>query len=75
MALPARYDDDRHAWALHQAEALRRLNAAGLPLPNALDLQDVAEEIEALGNEQRFQVEGNLEQPLANVLEAASDRR
>lgn len=68
MDLPARYDDDLHAWALHQAAVLRRLKASGLPLPNELDLEHVAEEIEDLGNEQRFQVEGNPEQALAHLI-------
>jgi hypothetical protein len=71
MDLPALYDEDLHAWALHQAEALRRLKAAGLPLPNDLDLENVAEEIEDLGNEQRFQVESNLEQALAHLIKLA----
>ncbi|HEV7264856.1 MAG TPA: DUF29 domain-containing protein [Falsiroseomonas sp.] len=71
MDLPALYDDDLHAWALHQAAVLRRLKASRLPLPNDLDLEHVAEEIEDLGNEQRFQVEGNLEQALAHLIKAA----
>jgi len=68
MDLPALYDDDVYAWALHQADALRRLQASGLPLPNDLDLPHVAEEIEDLGNEQRFQVEGNLARALEHLL-------
>jgi hypothetical protein len=71
MDLPALYDDDMHAWCLHQAEALRRLRASGIPLPNDLDLEHVAEEIEDLGNEQRFQVESNLERALEHLLKLA----
>jgi DnaJ-domain-containing protein 1 len=72
MDLPALYDEDLHAWALHQAEALRRLRASGASLPNDLDLEHVAEEIEDLGNEQRFQVESNLENALAHLIKAAA---
>jgi hypothetical protein len=71
MDLPALYDDDMHAWCLQQAAALRRLRASGARLPNELDLEHVAEEIEDLGNEQRFQVEGNLERALEHLLKLA----
>jgi hypothetical protein len=64
----ALYDEDFHAWLLHQAAALRRLAASGLPLPNDLDLEHLAEEVEDLGNEQRFQVESNLAQALAHLI-------
>jgi hypothetical protein len=68
---PTLYDEDMHAWALHQAAALRRLKASGIPLPNDLDLDHVAEEIEDLGNEQRFQVESNLIQALIHLIKIA----
>ncbi|TCZ55587.1 DUF29 domain-containing protein [Roseicella aquatilis] len=68
MDQSALYDEDVHAWALHQARVLRGLATAGLRLPNDLDLEHVAEEIEDLGNEQRFQVESNLGQALAHLI-------
>ena len=71
MDLPALYDDDLHAWALHQAAVLRGLKASRLPLPNDLDLEHVAEEIEDLGNEQRFQVESNIVQALIHLVKLA----
>lgn len=71
MDLTALYDDEMHAWALHQAAVLRRLKASGIPLPNDLDLDHVAEEIEDLGNEQRFRVESNLAQALAHLVKIA----
>ena len=71
MDLPALYEEDMHAWCLHQAAVLRRLKASGLPLPNDLDLDHVAEEIEDLGNEQRVQVEGNLERAIEHLLKLA----
>jgi len=67
----ALYDDDPHAWALQQAAVLRRLAASGAALPNDLDLEHVAEEIEDLGNEPRFQVEGNLAQAFAHLIKLA----
>jgi hypothetical protein len=71
MDLPALYEEDMHAWCLHQAGVLRRLKTAGIPLPNDLDLEHVAEEIEDLGNEQRFQVEENLVRVLEHLLKLA----
>lgn len=68
MSQSALYEEDVHAWALHQARVLRGLATAGLRLPNDLDLEHVAEEIEDLGNEQRFQVESNLGQALAHLI-------
>jgi hypothetical protein len=66
MSAKSLYEEDFHAWALEQARVLRELRP-GAPLPNELDLQRVAEEVEDLGNEQRFQVEGNLVQALIHL--------
>jgi Domain of unknown function DUF29 len=68
MDQTALYDEDFHAWALYQAAMLRGLTSAGLALPNDLDLEHVAEEIEDLGNEQRFAVESNLVQTFAHLI-------
>ena len=62
------YEGDFHAWSQEQARILRELGRAGLRLPNDLDLEHVAEEIEDLGNEQRFVVEGNLVQALSHLI-------
>lgn len=62
------YEEDIYAWSHHQARLLRDLRQASLRLPNELDLEHVAEEIEDLGNEQRFQVESNLEQALMHLI-------
>jgi uncharacterized protein DUF29 len=64
----ALYERDFHAWSLHQARVLRGLAAGGLALPNSLDLEHVAEEIEDLGNEQRFAVESSLAQALVHLI-------
>ena len=61
MDQSALYDEDIYAWSQHQAALLRRLAAANpAALANDLDLEHVAEEIEEVGNEQRFGVESNL---------------
>ncbi len=72
MDLPALYVVDMYAWCLHQAVVLRRLKTSSVSLPNDLDLDHVAEEIEDLGNEQLFQVESNLEQMLIHLIRVAA---
>lgn len=67
MSAKSLYEEDFHAWALEQARVLRALRP-GAPLPNDLDLEHVAEEVEDLGNEQRFQVESNLTQALIHLI-------
>jgi hypothetical protein len=68
MDSAALYDEDFYAWSLHQAMLLRSLAGANVHLPNDLDLEHVAEEIEDLGNEQRFAVESNLMQAFAHLI-------
>ena len=72
MDQAALYDEDIYAWSQHQAQVLRALARADARLPNDLDLEHVAEEIEDLGNEQRFQVESNLGQALAHLIKAVA---
>jgi len=70
MSAKSLYEEDFHAWALEQARVLRALRP-GAPLPNELDLEHVAEEVEDLGNEQRFQVESNVVQALMHLIKVA----
>ena len=56
------YNADFHAWSEHQAAVLRRLPRGPVPLPNDLDLEHVAEEIEDLGNAERNAVASMLRQ-------------
>ena len=74
MDQAALYDEDIYAWSQHQARVLRALYQAGTGarLPNDLDLEHIAEEIEDLGNEQRFQVESNLGQALAHLIKVVA---
>ena len=60
MDQTALYEEDIYAWSQHQARVLRGLAGSGLRLPDDLDLEHVAEEIEEVGNEQRFAAESNL---------------
>jgi hypothetical protein len=56
------YDIDVYAWAQHQAQALRAKDWS------ALDVENLAEEIESLGNEQAHAVESHLRILLAHLL-------
>ena len=68
----ALHEEDIYAWSQHQAAVLRRMAALDpAALPNDLDLQHVAEEIEDVGNEQRYAVESSLVQLFAHLLRTA----
>ena len=71
MDRPSLYDDDIVTWAEEQAAALRAL-AARSDLPNAVDWENVAEEIESVGRSQIHAVERLLIQLLAHLLKRAS---
>ena len=66
------YDDDVYAWAKQQADALRRLARTGRDLPNELDLENVAEEIEDVGKSELSKVESYIQLTLVRLLKAAS---
>ncbi len=72
MDQAALYEKDIYAWSQHQAAVLRRMAANPAALPNDLDLEHVAEEIEEVGNEQRFGVESNLIQAFIHLIELAA---
>jgi hypothetical protein len=65
------YDDDIVLWSERQAALLRSV-AAGEPNNEAPDWANIIEEIESVGNEQRFAVESNLVQALIHMLKAAA---
>ncbi len=64
----AAYEEDFYAWTRQQAAALRRLAELRPNLPVDLDLDLLAEEIEALGREDRYCVERELESVLEHLL-------
>ncbi len=63
------YETDVLIWSERQAGLLRRV-AAGEPVNEAPDWPNIIEEIESVGNEQRFAVESNLVQALIHMLKA-----
>lgn len=65
------YDDDIVTWAEQQAAAVRAL-ASRPDLSNALDWENVAEEIEGVGRSQIHAVESLLAQTLAHLLKRLS---
>jgi hypothetical protein len=68
----AGYEEDVFAWSQHQAALLRALAGSGLGLPNELDLEHVAEEIEDVGNSELNSVLSHLEGMLIHLAKAAS---
>ncbi len=66
------YDDDIYAWAQQQAEVLRRLAESRRDLPNELDLENVAEEIEDVGKSELREVESFIRLMFIHLIKAAS---
>lgn len=66
------YDDDIYAWSQEQAAALRRLAETRRDLPNELDLEHVAEEIEDVGKSELRTVESFLELLMRHIIKLAS---
>jgi hypothetical protein len=65
------YDTDILLWSEHQSALLRRL-AGGERVNDQVDWDNVIEEIESVGNEQRHAVESLLLQALLHILKAAA---
>jgi hypothetical protein len=72
MDQPISYDEDFLAWSEQQAAALREL-AGRRGLPDELDLEHVAEEIEDLGRAEFNTVKSYIRQILAQLIKAASE--
>ena len=66
------YDEDILAWAEQQASALRRLAKDRRGLPNELDLEHLAEEIEDVGKSELHRAESFLRLLLVHLLKIAS---
>jgi hypothetical protein len=64
------YEEDIVLWSEHQADLLRRRAAGELVNDAEFDWPNIAEEIESVGNEQRFAVESLLVQAIAHKLKA-----
>lgn len=68
----AEYDEDLYAWSRHQAKVLRGLSRRHHDLPNDLDLEHVAEEIEDVGKSELKSVPSHLRQALVHAIKLAS---
>ena len=62
------YDEDIVLWSEQQAEIIRRLGATRRDLPNELDVENVAEEIESVGRSELAAVESHLDLILGHLI-------
>jgi hypothetical protein len=62
------YETDFYSWALQQARALRAAAAARINTPEAVDWENVAEEIESMGREQAAKLRSSLRLALMHLL-------
>lgn len=72
MSDVADYDADILLWSERQAALLRELKARARDLPNQLDLENVAEEIESVGRSELAAVKSHLRNILRRLAKAAS---
>lgn len=72
MDQPTLYEDDAFLWSRQQAALLRDLARTSAKLPNALDLPNIAEEIEGVGLSELNSVRSHLVQLLIHLIKAAS---
>jgi hypothetical protein len=72
MSRPALYDDDVVLWSEEQAEIIRRLGRTRRDLPNELDIENVAEEIESVGRSEMASVESFLRLLMLHLIKIAS---
>lgn len=72
MADKSLYDRDLLAWSEEQAAALRKL-AARADLPNALDLENIIDEVETLGRSELAAFQSNLRNALEHILKGVCD--
>ncbi len=67
------YDTDFYAWSQEQAGMLRALARDAKTLPNALDIANIAEEIEGVGNSQLSAMASRVRLILAHLIKSVSD--
>jgi hypothetical protein len=73
MSGAALYDEDILLWSEQQAEAIRRLGRTRRDLPNELDIENVAEEIESVGRSELASVESHIQNILVHLIKLAID--
>ena len=71
MSHPILYDDDIVLWSEEQAEIIRRLGRTRRDLPNELDIENVAEEIESVGRSETASVESFLRLMMLHLIKIA----
>jgi hypothetical protein len=71
MSGPTLYDDDILLWSEQQAAAIRKLGATARNLPNELDIENVAEEIESVGRSELAAVKSYLRLILSHLTKLA----
>ena len=71
MSRSALYDEDILMWSEQQAEVIRRLGRARRDLPNELDIENVAEEIESVGRSELAAVTSLIRQVLLHLIKLA----
>ena len=60
MSDPTLYEDDILLWSEQQAEAIRKLGRTRRDVPNELDVENVAEEIESVGRSELAAVKSQI---------------
>jgi hypothetical protein len=73
MSGGALYDEDILLWSEQQAEAIRRLGRTRRDLPNELDIENVAEEIESVGRSELASVESHIQNILVHLIKLAME--
>ena len=62
------YDEDILLWSEQQADVIRRLGQTRRDLPNELDIENLAEEIESVGRSELAAVESQLQNVLSHLI-------
>jgi hypothetical protein len=73
MSRSSLYEDDILLWSERQAAAIRRLGERPNLVPNDLDIENVAEEIECVGRSELAAVQSYLRLILLHVLKMAAE--
>src|SRR6266545_2850469 len=68
MSDPTLYDDELLLWSEQQAAAIRKLGRRGRNVPNELDVENVAEEIESVGRSELAAVKSHIRLVFVHLL-------
>ena len=73
MGTQTLYEEDILLWSEQQAEAIRQLGRTRRHIPNELDIENVAEEIESVGRSELAAVESQIQNILSHLMKLASE--